>query len=154
MSTHEVMKNSNPFPHNEFNEREFPAKEAASMSTSPNCAFAGLVNLEELLERIDHDQELLKEIFGLFRREIPGLLAELRAAIEANTAKRVLSAAHALKGMLANLAVEKGSATAARIEELARAGEVNGFAAELAELEAEMAVLVASVDLYLAGSER
>jgi HPt (histidine-containing phosphotransfer) domain-containing protein len=160
MSTHEwVNTTTTSLRNSEFNQAQICRTDdtstsirSAPLSPSPLRPFAELVNVEELLDRIDHDRELLREIFGLFQSELPGLMADLRSAVQKGNLERANIVAHTLKGMLANLAVTRGTAAAAAIEELARLGHTKELAPALASLEEEMAALLPSVSAYLAGA--
>lgn len=112
-----------------------------------------LLNLDELMERIDNDQELLAEILGLLQTEFPILHNALRSAVDGCDLQRVQIAAHGLKGMLANLAITRGAAAAAQIEETARSGNRNDLLAEMSVLDQETESLLPSVEAYLAGAK-
>ena len=69
---------------------------------------------EELLERVENDRELLRDLLLIFKEEFPRHLLVLREAVESRDGNRVTGAAHALKGMLLNLSATRAAATAAR----------------------------------------
>ena len=140
-------------------EREEPggAKLAFIKVTAPAVSprsFGDMVNLPELMERIDHDRELLREVFELFCDEFPLLHSDLRAAVQSGSLPCIQSKAHALKGMFANLAVTHAAAVAAEIEQMARIGDPNGLTAALARLDDEVSSLLPCVEKFLAGTRQ
>jgi len=108
------------------------------------------INLSELLARVDNDRELLRELLSIFKREFPEHLRALQNAVAANDAVQAAGVSHTLKGMLANLAVTKAAASASRLEQLARAGEVSSLGDALAAFEKEVQGLLPEMESYLA----
>lgn len=113
-----------------------------------------MIDMAELLERIDQDRELLYEFLGLLLVELPPLHAQLGRAVESGNVRLIQDQAHTLKGMLANLAVTKSAATAALIEQQARADDRGGIATSMAEFNSQVARLMPALEAYLADFER
>ena len=67
------------------------------------------VNLPELLDRVDNDRELLRDLLSIFTEEFPRHFCALQEAVAGRDAKRVAVVSHTLKGMLLNLAVTKAA---------------------------------------------
>jgi two-component system, sensor histidine kinase and response regulator len=80
----------------------------------------------ELLARFDGDSEVLKELAGIFLRECPRMLDEIRAALGAADSKALERAAHTLKGSVGNFAMPGPWETAQRLELLAKSGQLSG----------------------------
>ncbi len=80
---------------------------------------------------------LLGELTTLFLAEGPRLLREARAAVARADAAGLARAAHALKGMLANLAAGPAAARAQRLEAQGRRGDLADADAALGQLEEE-----------------
>jgi two-component system sensor histidine kinase/response regulator len=78
----------------------------------------------ELLARFDGDNELLKELAGIFLQECPRMLGEIRAALSAADSKALEYAAHTLKGSVGNFAIPGPWETAQRLELLAKSGQL------------------------------
>jgi HPt (histidine-containing phosphotransfer) domain-containing protein len=78
------------------------------------------LNLALALERLGGDEDLLREIAGLFLEEYPSLLAEIHAAIVAGDARRLERSAHTLKGSVANFGAEMAQQAALRLEQIGR----------------------------------
>ena len=86
-----------------------------------------LIDVEELLERTENDKELVRDLLTIFREEFPQRLQALREAVESLNATDVAMEAHALKGMLSNLAAVEASAAVAELERLGRCKETLRF---------------------------
>jgi HPt (histidine-containing phosphotransfer) domain-containing protein len=111
---------------------------------------SSFIHLEELLERVENDRELMRDLLSIFKEEFPRRHQALRDAIESLDAPRVVLESHALKGMLANLAAVEAAEAAARLESLARNGETGKFRESFAHFESVASALSRQADLYLA----
>lgn len=111
-------------------------------------------NLPELLARVDDDQELARELLAIFKEDFPVHFRLLQEAIGARDLKNVVALSHALKGMFANLAGARAAAAAARLEQVARAGESGSLEEALEILRGEVAKLLPELDAYLEGVQR
>src|ERR1700731_1294188 len=86
------------------------------MMQSNNPPPEPIVNVAELLARVDNDAELLRELIAIFKVEFPRQLCAVRDAVGQGNWKNVQKSGHTLRGMLANLGT--GRAAAARLERL------------------------------------
>jgi HPt (histidine-containing phosphotransfer) domain-containing protein len=107
-------------------------------------------NFEEFLRRVDNDRELLQELVIIFQKECPRHLNSLKAAVAQKNSQNVAAVAHALKGMLSNLAGSRAAAAAGSLEKLARGGELAAMEAALLALEREVGSLLPEVETYMA----
>ena len=98
-----------------------------------------------LLDRVEGDTELLRELIGLFLQDAPRQLSTLRAALACNDARALQAAAHSIKGAASNFAAAAVVEAAVRIESLARQGDLTSCVPACAALEAEMARLNAAL---------
>ena len=64
---------------------------------------SAILNMTDLMHRVDDDRELLAELFFIFKTVFPAHLERLSDAVARNENKQVESESHALKGMLLNL---------------------------------------------------
>jgi two-component system sensor histidine kinase/response regulator len=87
------------------------------------------VDTPALLARVDGDMGFLRELIALFLDDCPKMLARIRDAIGHHDAEALRSAAHALKGSVANFSAPAAVAAALNLETLGRE-------ARLAEAEA------------------
>jgi HPt (histidine-containing phosphotransfer) domain-containing protein len=111
-------------------------------------------NLTELLVRIDDDQELLCELLAIFKEDFPRSMRSLESALIGADMKNAAMLSHTLKGMLSNLGGTRAASAAARIEQLARAGEAASLGAAWKALQDESALLLPELDAYLAEVRR
>jgi two-component system, sensor histidine kinase and response regulator len=125
-------------------------KQAMKVKVASNLDF----DHGELLERVDNDYELLHELLVIFKEEFPRQLQGLREAVESGNGERVAAAAHALKGMLLNLAANHAAASVSHLEQLGRSGEAAGFQAAFAVFEKDATSLVPQLEACVAEVHR
>ncbi len=94
-----------------------------------------------VLDSLDGDSELLREIAGIFLAQCPKHVEKIRAAISGGDAKILERGAHALKGAAANLLAEGVVGAASKLEEIGRSGSVAGAKELLGSLEEELGKL-------------
>jgi len=99
----------------------------------------------EALERLDGDEELLRELCHIFLQESPRLLAKLQKAVAASDAEAVQRAAHSLKGEVSYLAASNTAQAARRLEEMGRSRTLDHAPEILSLLEQELAGLTAAI---------
>jgi HPt (histidine-containing phosphotransfer) domain-containing protein len=95
-----------------------------------------------VLARVGGDQALLAELAGLFLREYPRMMENVRAALAARDADTLLRAAHCLKGSAGVFGAEEVAAAAGRLEAMGRQND-------LAEGEDAWAALQAALARFL-----
>lgn len=110
-----------------------------------------LIDFAELLTRVENDRELLRDLLAIFKEEFPRRHGALREAVEAADAKRMAVEAHALKGMLFNLAAREAAEAAAGLERLAKNGKSEEFRECLAVFEDIAEKLLRQLDNSMAG---
>jgi HPt (histidine-containing phosphotransfer) domain-containing protein len=81
-------------------------------------------NRVAVLENLGGDEALLAEIAGIFVADWPGNLARLEAALAAGDAPALRSAAHAVKGAVANFSAERAVQAARELEYAGRDGDL------------------------------
>ncbi len=109
-----------------------------------------LIDLEELLTRVENDRELMRDLLSIFKEEFPRRRQALREAVESLNAKQVASEAHALKGMLSNLAAREAAEAAARLEQLGRDGKSAEFRESLVTFDNIAEELLPQLDACMA----
>jgi len=107
------------------------------------------IDLHALLARLENDRELLQDLLSLFKEEFPQRYQALREAAESGDATRVVSEAHALKGMFANLAAGEAAAASAELERLGRGKETAKFHQSFANFEKIARELSRQVAAYM-----
>jgi len=121
-------------------ERLFEAIEAAR-AAGPDATQDDqpIFDYDALLALAGGDEELLREIVGMFLEECPTMLEQIDEAIAACDPEGLMQAAHALKGVVANFAVPAA-------EEAARVLEHMGSEGDMGRAEGVQATLVAELD--------
>ncbi len=109
-----------------------------------------MIDLAELLARVENDRELMRDLLLIFKQEFPRHLQALRNAVASMNGERVVAEAHTLKGMLSNLAAGPAVGAAARLEQLARNREVSEFQEACASFEDISKELLLQLDTCMA----
>ena len=109
-----------------------------------------LIDLGELLERTENDRELMRDLLEIFKEEFPQRLQALHEAVQSLNATNVAMEAHALKGMLSNLAAVEASTSVAEIERLGRNNETSKFLESFSRFEAIATELSRQVEACMA----
>jgi len=107
-------------------------------------------DLAALLEQVDNDRELLRDLVAIFKEDFPRHLQALREAAKNGDMKNLSVVSHTLKGMLASMAAHRAATAAARLEQLARAAESAGVPAALQLFESEVVELLPRLDACMA----
>jgi len=111
-------------------------------------------NLAELLERVDNDQELLRDLLNIFKEDFPRTMGSLESAVAAADLKNATTLSHTLKGMLASLGAMRAAAAAARLELSSSSGDAGPLKEGLDSLRREAASLLPELDAYMAEVHR
>lgn len=99
---------------------------------------SGILDRDALLDRLGGDIGLFQEITGLFTKDCPKLLSQIRSAVSGGDARTLEQAAHTLKGCVANFGADAAYQAALRLEKIGRAGQLDGASTACSELEAEL----------------
>jgi HPt (histidine-containing phosphotransfer) domain-containing protein len=110
-------------------------------------------DLKELLERLEGDQEFLREILLAFRYDYRACLHKAHRAMAESDLPELSRAAHTLKGMLRNLSMKCAAETAAALEKSAQDSAERESAELLLILEGDLAKLLPEVEAQLAGAK-
>ncbi|MFO0761151.1 MAG: response regulator [Byssovorax sp.] len=105
------------------------------------------------LDRVGGDEELLKDLIGVFLGEVHKWLDDIRAAIVSSDAPRLKRAAHTLKGAVDNCGASRAYDLALRLERLGGEGRIAGAEDIFAELEAAIEQLLPALHWYVKQKE-
>jgi two-component system, sensor histidine kinase and response regulator len=111
-------------------------------------------NLAELLDRVDNDQELLRELLNIFKEDFPRTMRSLESAVAGADLKNTSRLSHTLKGMLSSLGGTRAAAAAAKLEGLATTGETASLKGALDALGHEAECLLPELNAYMAEVRR
>ncbi len=103
---------------------------------------------DAVLDRVEGDVELLKQLAELFREDSARHLRDLRAALERGDVRSIERSAHTLKGSVGNFCAASASEAALKLEMLARQGEVAGAGEAIQNLEREVKTLNADLAAF------
>ncbi|MDA0330254.1 MAG: response regulator [Gemmatimonadetes bacterium] len=98
-----------------------------------------------LMERMDHDMDLIRALVDVFASDRDKLLGELEGALDGGDAEALERAAHTIKGALGVFGAEPARARAERLEHIGRDGSIEDGRAQYPELR--HAVLTLESDL-------
>jgi two-component system sensor histidine kinase/response regulator len=107
----------------------------------------GVIDLDDLLERVDGDHDLLLELARTFDDIGPGLLTDIRRAAFMRDARSLERAAHALKGACSNFTAIAAVDAAQSLEQSGKAADFEGLDERVTIVEQE----VGRLRLALAG---
>jgi two-component system sensor histidine kinase/response regulator len=108
-----------------------------------------VLDVSELLTRVEGDRQLLTEILLIFKEEWPMRMRELRDAVQSRDLGRIAKESHGLKGMLANLAAHRAAAAAADLERAGREEREGDATSTFTVLEREGEALLPEVNAHL-----
>jgi HPt (histidine-containing phosphotransfer) domain-containing protein len=120
-----------------------------TMNTKVESLSEPVWNLPELLERVDNDQELLRDLLNIFKADFPLTMRSLESAVALGDLKDTARLGHTLKGMLSSLGGVRTAAAAARLEVIATAGETASLKVALDALKCEAASLLPELAAYM-----
>jgi CheY-like chemotaxis protein len=106
--------------------------------TASGADAGDIIHRDGLLDRVQHDPEMLQTCIDIFLSDFPGRLAGLEGALRAGDDGAATEAAHALKGAIAVFSSGPAYRAAAEIERLARARDLDAAARQGAILSAEL----------------
>jgi signal transduction histidine kinase/ligand-binding sensor domain-containing protein/DNA-binding response OmpR family regulator/HPt (histidine-containing phosphotransfer) domain-containing protein len=109
---------------------------------------ADFVDEAVLLDRVGGDRAFLSELTELFRIEYPRQLSYARQALAEENSGGVMRAAHALRGVLANLAATGPSETGATLEEIGNSGDLSMAGPTLDRLEEELQSVLRTLESF------
>src|SRR5436305_1618375 len=99
------------------------------------------LDLTEVLARFGDDPAFAVECAELLEAELPGMVDAMRQAVRLESADGLHRAAHTLKGAISNFCETGPTKTAARIDALARDGQLAAAGGLIDVLERELAGL-------------
>jgi HPt (histidine-containing phosphotransfer) domain-containing protein len=88
-----------------------------------------------MLNCVDGDLELLQRLVEVFWEDCPRMLSDIREALDNQSPKALLGAAHALKGSLSYFGENSAFQSALRLETLGHEGTLEGAENAFSELE-------------------
>lgn len=97
-----------------------------------------ILNLQDILDRVDGDMEMLQEIINVFLATAPELLSKVKEALSQENALAVQETAHRLKGAVGNFSSQGPYHTVQELENLGKEGKFKDSSEVLKRLESEI----------------
>jgi CheY-like chemotaxis protein len=104
-----------------------------------------------LLDRVDADEAMLREVVELFLADCPRMLGGLQEALRSKDDSAVASAAHTFSGALLAISAMPAADAAAKLERAALDNDRRGIASESKDLEADLDELCTALLAVTAG---
>ena len=104
------------------------------------------------LERVGGDEDLLREIAGLFLEDYPSLMTKIQQAVAANDAQNLERAAHSLKGSIANFGSDAAYQAALDLEQMGRSKNLEQALEAHAQLIAVMSQVCPELEALSTGA--
>jgi len=111
----------------------------ADSPEATGAAATGVFNREDMLQRVDGDEELMAEIIELFLEDAPEQLSAIREAFGQADIEALGRCAHGLKGSAGNVSAPALREVALEVERAAANGPLDGVDTMIGRLDAELA---------------
>lgn len=108
---------------------------------------------EALLDRLDGDLRLARELLTTYLEEAPAMRAGLRDALNSGDPKRIERAAHSLRGALAAVSAPVAVDLADQLESRSRDGDLSFGQSISVEFEAQLDLLEQELRAYVRGGD-
>jgi len=106
---------------------------------------AAVINIPELIDRLDNDFELFVELVELFVDDSSNLLAKIGTAISSRDHESLRKAAHTLKGAVANFSAPAAFEAASKLEQTGKNMELTGAEEQFLILKSEIESVLAEM---------
>ena len=111
-----------------------------------------IIDEAAILEGMDGNRKLLRDLTRIFLADCPKQLAEIKSAIDMGNAERLRRAAHALKGSVGNFAAKRAVAIASQLEALGKTGNLDAAQGAYVTLEDELSQLTRELNKLITNS--
>jgi HPt (histidine-containing phosphotransfer) domain-containing protein len=98
----------------------------ASRHDSPSDSLNIEFDSDELLDRIDGDRSLFRDVIRIFLEDTPGLILNLETAVKSENADALEKAAHAIKGSCAMISAKRLERLTHELETMGRNNVLKG----------------------------
>jgi HPt (histidine-containing phosphotransfer) domain-containing protein len=122
-------------------------------NSSDRAGKAAAIDQDKLLNTIEHDPALLKEIVYVFGSTYPALLAELHKAIAKAAFLEIRDTVHQMEGMMASLGATNAVAMLRKMGALARTNQLQPLPQLLQDLNMELDRAKIALESIVAQSE-
>ncbi len=100
-----------------------------------------ILDLPEVMERVQDDKELLLELFDIFINDYTEKRKLIEQAVAVNDVNQVVNIGHSLKGATGNISAKLIRGTFAKLENMGKSGSLAGVKETLAVLDQQFSDL-------------
>jgi two-component system, sensor histidine kinase and response regulator len=118
------------------------AAQAASAARNDSGLPLLVFDQDLFMSRLDEDENLAREVVGIFLAQYPKLIENVHRAAEERNAPALERSAHSLKGSLTDIAATEAVEAARKLEDRARNGNLDAVPHLLAALDAALSRLM------------
>ena len=86
-----------------------------------------IIDLKDVLERVQDDKELMAELFDIYQEDFVVKRQALQVAIAAKDIPKIKEIAHSMKGSSGNISAKPLYAACLQLETLAKEGKTDGM---------------------------
>ncbi len=104
-----------------------------------------VINIPELIDRLDNDFELFVELVELFVDDSSTLLSKIEAAVNSSDHETLRKAAHTLKGAVANFSAPAAFEAASKLEQTGKNMTLEGAEDQFHILKSEIEAVLAEM---------
>ncbi len=94
-----------------------------------------IVDLKDVLERVQDDKELLVELFAIYEEDFINKRKSLGEAVAAKDITKIKEIAHSMKGSSGNVSIKPMYAACLQLEQLAKENKTDGMAELLTAID-------------------
>jgi signal transduction histidine kinase/CheY-like chemotaxis protein len=122
-----------------------PKSPSDSDSETRGSSASGAIDQTALLEGVNGDRKLLRELARIFLTDCPKRIAEIASAVERRNAEDLRRAAHTLKGSVGNFSAKRAFDAALRLEVMGTNSDLDEAVGALGALQDELSLLIAEL---------
>ena len=100
-----------------------------------------MIDLPDVLERVQDDKELLLELLDIFQEDFVGKRKALTQALQEKDAQKIKELAHSIKGASGNISAKAMHANCLKIEQMARENNLTQIESLLLDLNGQFEAL-------------
>ncbi|MBM3423523.1 MAG: Hpt domain-containing protein [Chlorobi bacterium] len=116
-------------------ENQNQSKKGSSGGGGSGSAWS-VFQIDELMQRLQNDEEIIRIIIAQFMLDTPTQIRELQQAVTSGQTDQVRHISHTIKGAAATVSAEELRALSSTIEQSAKSGTLELVQGELQELSA------------------
>jgi len=105
-----------------------------------------ILDLKELMERVQDDKELLLELLDIFIEDFDKKKKALQEAIEETNYEQIRNIAHSLKGATGNISAKDLRVIFTDMEEMGKKSDITGIEDLILSMSAQFEVLLGRIE--------